>query len=476
MLRANNIFRLIYVSAFLTLSSMGFTNEEGSCVCSPKQISKAFSMVNKKASPAVVFIKCEVPASEFEDPYFSSPFDSFGDDFLHRFFGIPPRGMQPKQAPQYSQGSGFLISSDGYIVTNAHVIKGAEKITIVFDNEKELDATLIGSDSHTDLAVLKVEGKNFPFVSFGNSDQIEVGEWVIAIGSPFQLESTLTVGVISAKGRQNLRITDLEDFIQTDAAINPGNSGGPLLNLDSEVIGINTAIVSRSGGYMGIGFAIPSNMAKNVVQQIIDTGSVTRGFMGISLQPVDKDIADAFNLEKAEGALVAEVVKDSPADKGGIKQGDIILEYNGNPIRSVGSFRNDISMMQPGSTVKFKVNRKGQIMMVNVILGNAADKAVASSTAMQKVGFEVDNISPSIAQQLGIPPSEEGVVITKIRPGSPAAMAGLRPGFLIQAVNQKKVSNVTDFNEAISQMGNKNRILLLVRQGSMARFYSIKLD
>jgi serine protease Do len=280
----------------------------------------------------------------------------------------------------------------------------------------------------------------------------------------------LTVGVVSARGRQNLRITDYEDFIQTDAAINPGNSGGPLLDLKSQVIGINTAIVSRSGGYMGIGFAIPSNMAKHIMDQIMEKGIVTRGFLGVSLQPVDKDIADAFNLPRPEGALISEVVKDSPADKAGIKQGDIILECNKVPVKSLQNFRKDISMMNPGASVKLKVNRKGEILTITVLLGSSSDNT-SSEGVVQKLGMELDNLTPDLAKQLGYSAKEEGV----LKPGSPAALAGLRPGFLIQAVNHRKVTSVSDLNDVINQTENK-RILFLVRQGNMTRFYSIKVE
>jgi serine protease Do len=434
--------------------------------------------VAKKATPAVVFIKVESNGNDLDDGFpdgnSPNPYDNFGDDFLRRFFGTPPRGQQ-KPAPQLSQGSGFLVTSDGYIMTNAHVIAGSDKISVILHDGREIDAVLIGSDPHTDVAVIKIEGKDYPFVEFGNSDDMDIGEWVIAIGSPFQLQASLTVGVISAKGRQNLRITDLEDFIQTDAAINPGNSGGPLLNLYSQVIGINTAIVSRSGGYMGIGFAIPSNMAKNIMTQIIDKGAVTRGFLGVSLQPVDKDIAEAFNLEKVEGALVSEVVKDSPADKGGLKQGDIILEYNNTPIKSLGGFRNDISLMEPGSTVTMKVNRKGQIMTVKIQLGKASDARSASGIS-QQIGFEVSNLTPDIAKQLGYDASVKGVVITKIKPGSAAALAGMRPGFVIKEINDQQINNVDEFNKVLDELGTKKTIKLLVKQGNADRYYSIKLN
>lgn len=449
------------------------------CICSPEQTSKAFTSVAKRSIPAVVFIKIQSNAPDQDEnayPYgHQNPYDFNADDFFNRFFGAPYRGQPQKPAPQLSQGSGFLVSADGYIMTNAHVVKGADKITAVLNDGREIDATVVGSDSHTDIAIVKIEGKDFPFIKLGDSDEIDIGEWVIAIGSPFQLEASVTVGVVSAKGRQNLRITDFEDFIQTDAAINPGNSGGPLINLKGEVIGINTAIVSRSGGYMGIGFAIPSNMAKNIMAQIIDKGSVTRGFLGVSLQPVDKDIADAFNLPKPEGALISEVVKDSPADKAGLKQGDIILEYNKIPVKSLQSFRNEISLMVPGTPIDLKINRKGQVLQVPVTLGVASDTLAAGGSLIQKLGMEIDNLTPELARQLGLTQREEGVVITKIKPGSAAATAGLRPGFLIQAVNHKKVTNVSEFNEALGQPENK-RILLLVRQGNMTRFYSIKVD
>ncbi|MGC1878082.1 MAG: DegQ family serine endoprotease [Rhabdochlamydiaceae bacterium] len=475
-------FSLVAVScAALLSSSQAFAQPESSnnCVCSPEQTSKAFTAVAKKSIPAVVFIKVQSNAPDQDEngyPYgYQNPFDYNGDDFFNRFFGMPYRGQPQKPAPQLSQGSGFLVSADGFIMTNAHVVKGADKITAVLNDGREMDATVVGSDSHTDIAIVKIEGKEFPFLRLGDSDEIDIGEWVIAIGSPFQLEASVTVGVVSAKGRQNLRITDFEDFIQTDAAINPGNSGGPLLNLKGEVVGINTAIVSRSGGYMGIGFAIPSIMAKNIMAQIIDKGSVTRGFLGVTLQPVDKDIADAFNLPKPEGALISEVIKDSPADQAGLKQGDIILEYNKIPIKSLQSFRNEISLMNPGATIDLKINRKGQIMSISVVLGTASDNIALGGNLIQKLGMEIDSLTPDLAKQLGLTQREEGVVITKIKPGSPAATAGLRPGFLIQAVNHKKVTNVSEFNEALGQPENK-RILLLVRQNNMTRFYSIKVD
>lgn len=471
-------FSILLSSALLTASlsaAQPATSSDKEICCSPEVVSKAFTSVAKRAIPAVVFIKVQGGGDEESgaDNY-QNPYDFFNDDFFNRFFGITPK-RPPKQA-QLSQGSGFFVSPDGYIMTNAHVVKGADKMTVVLNDGREMDAILVGLDTHTDIAIIKLEGKDFPYLKLGSSEEMEIGEWVVAIGSPFQLEASLTVGVISAKGRQNLRITDLEDFIQTDAAINPGNSGGPLLNLKSEVIGINTAIVSRTGGYMGIGFAIPSDMAQSIMNQIIKNGSVTRGFMGVSLQPVDKDLAAAFNLEKAEGALISEVVKDSPADKAGLKQGDIILECNDNPVKSMGSLRTEISLMDPGAKVKLKINRNGKLMTLIVTLGTQSDSQSGSSVIMQKLGLDVENLTPELAKQLGLTHGEEGVVVNKIKPGSPAALVGMRPGFLILAVNHRKVTNVDDFSAALQDSSGKNRMLILAKQGNLTRFYSLKVD
>lgn len=467
--------RTAVLACALTLSAPTLFAEK--CVCSLEETSKAFTALAKKATPAVVFIKVELGMGGGDDPFapdnspYGNPFG--GDDLFFRFFN--PYGRPPIPQPQLSQGSGFLISSDGHIMTNAHVVKGADKIEVTLNDGQVLPATLVGADPQTDIALIKIEGKDYPFLSLGNSDDLEIGEWVAAIGNPFQLSASLTVGVVSAKGRQGLKIADYEDFIQTDAAINPGNSGGPLLTLNGDVIGINTAIFSRSGGYMGIGFAIPSNMAKAVMDQLLSKGSVTRSFIGVSLQPVDKDIAAGFNLDKVEGILISDVSKDSPAEKAGLKQGDIILEYNDKPIRSFQTFRNDVAMMSPGSVLNLKVNRKGKILKIPVTLGTMND--ASSPNAMnQKLGIEIENLTPEVGKQLGYTRGEEGVVITKVKPGSTAAAAGLRPGFLILAVNHNKVTTVDEYNTYAAEALKNHRLLLLVRQGNMTRFYSIRIE
>jgi serine protease Do len=455
-------------------------NSSNDCVCSAKVLSKAFTQVAKKSTPAVVHIRVEGIADN-ECSAENDPFGFFNDEFFRRFFDNPNR--QPRQPqPQISQGSGFFISVDGHIMTNYHVVANAKQITVVVQDdsngESELKANFIGGDPQTDVAILKVDSpdhKTFPYLEFGNSDDVEICEFVIAIGSPFQLEATVTVGVISAKGRQNLKITELEDFIQTDAAINPGNSGGPLLDLDGHVIGMNTAIVSRSGGYMGIGFAIPSNIAKNVSRQIIDKGSVTRGFLGVSLQPIDKDLAEALGLEKPEGALVADIVPDSPAAQAGLEQGDIILEVNDIPVKTPASIRNDVMLNEPGTVVKLKVNRKGKVMIIKVTLGSYNKSTMAASETAQILGITVDNLTPVNIKNYRLNSNEEGVVITDVKQGSMGARMGLKPGYVVVSLNHKKLSNVESFNEALASVEKGKKVLLLVKYGDVARFFSIKL-
>ncbi|WP_420422364.1 Do family serine endopeptidase [Simkania sp.] len=439
-----------------------------------KQFSRPFIEAAKKSTPSVVYIQAEGVSDGQQDP-----FEFFNDDFFNKFFGAPPSRRRAPQ-PQVSQGSGFIVSPDGYILTNYHVVRGAQKITVLLHNgvKREVSATFIGGDDRTDVAMIKLDDEidgGFPYLELGNSDDVEVGEWVLAVGNPFQLEATVTAGIISAKGRQNLQITDLEDFLQTDAPINPGNSGGPLIDLDGNVIGMNTAIVSRSGGYMGIGFAIPSNMLKNIKEQLIEKGSVSRGFLGVSLQPIDRDLAEAFNLKKAEGALVVDVVDGSAADKAGLRQGDIITHVNGNEVKNPANLRNDLMLLKPNTKVMLTVNRNGQILSIPVILGTYGESTYSSSTTSSKtLGLTVDNLTKEHIQSYGLQASEKGVLIMDVHHNSPAARIGLKPGMIVMAVNHKEVNNVKDFNEAVEGIGPNQRILLLVKQGSMVRFYSLK--
>jgi len=385
-------------------------------------VSSPFVSVAKNATPAVVFIQVEnAPPQQV---YGQDPNDMFNDEFFRRFFGGPPPGQG--QTPQASQGSGFLVSEDGYIMTNYHVVKDAKTIKILMQNgtEREMSATLVGGDPQTDVAVLKLDdtdGQVFPYLNFGDSDDLQVGEWVVAIGTPFGLEASVTHGIVSAKGRQGLQITDLEDFIQTDASINPGNSGGPLLNLEGEVIGINTAILSRSGGYMGIGFAIPSHMAENIKTQIISTGAIKRGFLGVSLQPIDKDLSEAFGFDNTDGALVSDIVEGSPAAAAGLVQGDIIIEFNGKRVKSPASLRKEIMLLEPGTTIKLTINREGKTQKISITLGDQRESGKEPSEIAKKLGFSIENISSEMVSRYRLNPDEQGVIVSEVMQGSPSA-------------------------------------------------------
>ncbi|MCP5505805.1 MAG: DegQ family serine endoprotease [Chlamydiales bacterium] len=438
-----------------------------------KAFSRPFIDLAKKCTPAVVFIRAEGGSDRGYNPN-----DMFNDEFFRHFFGGPRR----PPGPQVSQGSGFLVSKDGHIMTNLHVVRGAKKLTVHMQDgsNRQIGATYIGGDPRTDIAVIKLDdtyGNNFPYLELGDSDGVEVGEWVVAIGNPFSLEASVSAGIISAKGRQGLQITDYEDFIQTDAAINPGNSGGPLIDLDMKVIGMNTAIVSQSGGYMGIGFAIPSNILVNIKDQLVNNGVVTRGFLGVSLQPIDPDLAEAFGSDSTQGALIVDVVEGSPAEQAGIKQGDIVTKMNGYPIKNPGQLRNDVVLLPPGTKVDLTINRNGKIMSIPVILGEfGANTLVSSTTASRHLGLSVDNLTNENIQSYRFSQDDKGVVIVSVEPGSPADSAGMKPGFLVMAVNHKKVTNVTDFNDALKGVKAGQRVLLLVRQGDMMKFYTLKAN
>lgn len=434
-----------------------------------------FTTVADKAIPAVVSIQVKTKSLQNEG---SKDLDFFNDDFFQRFFGTPLLPQTPEM--ELGQASGFIVSSDGYIITNSHVVKNATEIEVTLNDERRLPATVIGQDSSTDVAVLKIDAKDLPYLKLGNSDDIKIGQWAIAIGTPLGLEASLTVGVISAKGRNNLDIARIEDFIQTDAAINRGNSGGPLLNLKSEVVGMNTAIVSNNGGggYMGIGFAIPSNIIKNDLEQILAKGTVSRGFIGVVLQQVDSDLAQALGLEKAEGALVADISKDSPAEKAGIKQGDVILKYNGLLFSSIGALRNAIALMSPGTKVKLLIMHKDKSTSEVVVeVGNFPQQNEAQAKTTQKenkLGIEVQELTPELARSLGYG-DQKGVVITKVQPNSAAAWSGLKKGTLIVSVNQQAVTGLDQFYKLLDANDVNKPLLLLVKQGEITRFISIRV-
>ncbi len=455
-----------------------------------RETGKAFASVAKKVSPAVVNIQVEKIVTN-QSTQIPSPFEGgVPDEFFRHFFGPNFPGQQPDQSRKFQQmpqpeqrmsgqGSGFIISHDGYILTNNHVVGGADKVTVRLEDGREFTAKTIGTDPHSDVAVIKIDAQDLPIISLGDSDVLEVGEWVVAIGNPFGLSHTLTVGVVSAKGRSNVGLADYENFIQTDAAINPGNSGGPLVDLDGNVIGMNTAIFSRSGGYMGIGFAIPVNMVRAIKDQLIIAGEVTRGYLGIVIQDLTPDLAESFGLDDQKGIIVAQVSKDSPAEKAGFKQGDVIEEFDGKAVSKVGSFRNQVAMKTPGSKHDIKIFRKGKPQTLSVTIGKLPSgelTAFGSTENLNKLGFTVQNLTSSIAQELGLNPDAKGVVVTQVAQGSVADRANIQAGSLIEQVNHQPVSNTIEFRSALEKTKKNGSVLLLVKNGKNASYIVLKME
>jgi len=444
-----------------------------------RKTSKAFSAVAKKVVPAVVAVKVEKAVnSNTQDMFENSPFN---DEFFRRFFG--PQGSppsQPRSQKKEGQASGFIISPDGYILTNNHVVADVDKITVIFKDGRKLDAKVIGTDDKSEVAMIKVDAKDLPVIELGDSDELEVGEWVIAVGNPFGLAETVTVGVVSAKGRQT-GITDggYEDFIQTDAAINPGNSGGPLLNLDGKAVGINTAIITQSGGYMGIGLAIPINMAKSVKDQLLAHGKVERSYIGIAMnrEGLTPELAESFGLDKNVGVLVTDVEPDSPADKAGLKQGDIVLKLNGKDVRSNEFFRNTVSLMAPGTKISLTIFRDGKEKEISVEVGSLSKSKFAAemSDIGKKLGLAVVSIDSETARQFNVK-GNRGVVVAEVTPNSPAADAGIEPGMIILSVNRTYVNTVAEFNQALEETAKTKKAVLLVKSGRFSQYVVLRLD
>jgi serine protease Do len=446
-----------------------------------KELSSAFSHVAKEAMPAVVSIRVEKtveaaapmmgPGTPFGP---QDPSRQFHDDFFRRFFG----GNLPQKFRQMGQGSGFIISKDGYILTNNHVVGDADKITVELQDGRIFnDAKLIGTDPDSEVAVIKIEGKDFPVLPMGDADKLQIADWVIAVGNPFGLAETVTVGVVSALGR-DIRLAEYNDFIQTDAAINPGNSGGPLINLDGQAIGINTAIFSQSGGYMGIGFAIPINMARAISQQLIKTGKVTRGYLGVMIQDVTPELAHSFGLEKAQGALISEVTEDTPAKTAGLQQGDIILKMNDKDVETSNTLKNEVAMLAPGTKVRFEIFRDGKRKEVTVKIGERPASMSMRGEATQskgQLGMQVQNVTKDLAEQFGYALGK-GVIVTEVLPGSPADSVGIQPGDLIVSVDQKEVKSVSEFEKAIQASSKNKKALLLVNRGGHSQYAVIPIE
>ncbi|MBI5504822.1 MAG: DegQ family serine endoprotease [Deltaproteobacteria bacterium] len=420
-----------------------------------------FSRLVEALAPAVVNI-----STESEDKNELSPHHGFGGDPFDPY----------SRGPRRSLGSGFVFDKEGYIITNAHVVEDASKIVVRLNDEREFEAEVIGADAKTDLAVIRIKGAdNLVPVSLGDSDALKVGEWVVAIGNPFALDHTVTAGIVSAKGRQINRRNPYDDFIQTDAAINPGNSGGPLVNLSGQVVGINAAIFSQGGGNIGIGFAIPINMARNVVPQLRTEGHVTRGWLGVKIQPVDKDIAGSLGLAEAKGALVAEVFPDSPASKAGLEVGDVIVKFDGVDVGKSTDLPTIVAGTPVGKQVEVVVVRAGGEKTFTVDVAKLADEGgTAHPVQARTLGLTVQDLAPEMAEELGLDKDAKGVVVTSVTKGSPAEAAGLQPGDLIQMVGNRAVENAAKFSSMLEEVGKDQSVLVLVRRGDQTLFRVIK--
>ena len=445
------------------------------------QLSDALSEVAGVATPSVVNISSTRVIKQNDQ----APFDFFDDPFFRRFFGDQvPRPNVPKEHKEQSLGSGVIVSEDGYIVTNNHVIEKAQEIKVLLSNKRDYKAKLIGADPKTDIAVIKIEAKGLAALSWGDSTKLRVGEIVFAIGNPFGLNQTVTMGVIGAVGRANVGIADYEDFIQTDAAINPGNSGGALINARGELIGINTAIVSRTGGYQGIGFAVPSGMAKQVMESLIKYKKVVRGWLGVSIQEVTSDLAEEFGVKDLKGALISGVMKGSPAEKAGLKQGDVILKFNGKDVEDTGHLRNMVSQSPIGTKVTVKVFRAKKEIDVEVVIAELPKKAGEPSTEEESnetpeessalSGVTVRELTPELAKRFGAKEGDAGVVVVRVDPNSRAFEVGIRAGDIVLQINQKEISTIEDYKKATAKLKAKDRALLLIRRKGEDLFMTVR--
>ena len=427
-----------------------------------------------RVSPAVITIRStERTRSARQFPFMDDP-------TFREFFG----DRLPQQPPQRVQGvgSGVIVNSQGYILTNHHVVDGAVEIKVELTDNRTFTAKLVGSDPPSDLAVLKVEASNLPSLTLGNSDTVRVGDVVLAIGNPMGIGQTVTSGIISAKGRATgLSDGSFEDFLQTDAAINRGNSGGALINTSGELVGINSQILSPSGGNIGIGFAIPINMARAVMDQLLKTGKVRRGMLGVTIQSVDADLASSLNLPAARGAIVTSVATGSPAEGAGLKRGDVITSVNNQPISDRNSLRNSVASIAPGTTVNVKAVRDGREASFQVALAELPDNRRASAgendstggTNTGRFGMSLQPLTADMASRMGLPANEQGLVISRIDPEGSAADAGLRQGDLIQEVNRRPVRNLTEFTAAVQQSGSRPA-LLLVKRGEASVYVTLR--
>lgn len=437
----------------------------------------------RKLAPIVVNISTttapasRTPPKPGQRPPAPGPFgeEPGGDDFWRRFFGDPFGSPDPGGTPRQGLGSGFIIDPSGLILTNNHVVENADKITVRLSDRKVYSAEIVGRDPRTDIAVIRLseKGVTLPVAPLGDSSKLQVGEWVIAMGSPFGLDNSITAGIVSAKGRW-IGAGAYDDFIQTDASINPGNSGGPLINMRGEIVGINTAIFSRSGGNLGIGFAIPINLAKDIVPQLVKKGKVTRGWLGVSIQRITPELAESLRLKEQRGALVAGVEPGSPAEQAGIKTGDVIIEYNGEQVTDSTQLPILVARTEVGKNVKVIVVRDQQPVPISVTVGELKDEQiVAKAPPSGKLGLTVQDLTPQTAERMGLK-DVKGVVITAVEPQSPAAEAGLRPGDVVLEANRRPINNAAEFKKFLDTAKAGENLLFLLRRGEANMFLVLR--
>ncbi|HEX7954635.1 MAG TPA: DegQ family serine endoprotease [Burkholderiales bacterium] len=458
------MFRTMVLSLMLWMPVLGFAQVQGL---------PDFTELVEKQGPAVVNVSttssarsagAQSPVPE-DDPFY---------DFFRRFG--PP---QPREYESRSLGSGFIVSADGYILTNAHVVDMADDVTVKLNDKREFKAKVIGADKRTDVAVIKIEASGLPAVRIGDPEKLKVGEWVLAIGSPFGFESTVTAGIVSAKGR-SLPQENYVPFIQTDVAINPGNSGGPLFNLKGEVVGINSQIYSRTGGFMGLSFAIPIDVAMNISNQLRTSGRVSRGRIGVVIQEVTKELAESFGLPKASGALVNSVEKGGPADKAGIEASDVILKFDGKDVASSADLPRIVAQTRPGSKASVQIWRKGATRDLSVTVGEMPEEKMAQrgtrkeakpGNVVARLGLALSELNAEQRKELGI---NAGLLVEDAQ--GAAAKAGIRRGDILLAINNQDVKSIDQLNQLLGQFEKARSVALLIRRGESALYVPLRLD
>ena len=497
LVRQTNAYAMAVValSALLIWGSQSFSSSQASSPAASTPIpvaltmnpapSNGFTDVAKAVTPAVVNITTVTAETVSES-------QGVPDELRERmeeFFGGPggpfgPRGFREPQSPDKprghrggGQGSGVIVSADGYILTNNHVIDGARAVTIMLPDKREFSGKIVGADPKTDLAVVKIDGKNLPTISWGDATKLQVGEYVLAVGNPFGLNSTVTLGIVSALGRGRMGITQYEDFIQTDAAINPGNSGGALVNTKGELVGINTAIFSQSGGYQGVGFAVPTSMSKPIYESLVKNGKVVRGFLGVSIQDLNQDLATSFGMKDRKGVLISDVRDDSPAGHAGLKQGDIITAYQGARVDDAVALQRQVTNTAVGLSVTIRMIRNGHEKDLTVTIDEQPEptktaKAEAGGTDYTFAGVAVQDLDRETAKELGVKGNAQGVVVTAVDPNSGAEKAGVIRGDVIREINRQPVKSVKEFEKVSSGLKKGEQVLILIDRRGNALFLS----